>query len=212
MTWEDETRSYYMKHKGETCLIVGLGTNLLQTPPEWFSYPSFGVNTLCKYADYQPTYYVGVDMLLFRKFGAEIQAAYQDVPKFVPTLDLDAIEGDNFYRFRRRRENVTWKPWDVDALVRGIAFDRVMGAVFQLAYFMGFTTMLLIGIEHKPGEEAQHFWGFNPYNFQGLDPAPWFDEYRHYSHLEQATVLNISPDTYVPDSVIPRDDWRKWLQ
>ena len=39
---------FYNLHKGETCLIVGVGKNLELTPPEWFDYPSFGVNTIYK--------------------------------------------------------------------------------------------------------------------------------------------------------------------
>ena len=54
--WEAETASYHMKHKGETGLIISIGPNLKLTPPEWFDYPSIGINTFYRYENYKPTY------------------------------------------------------------------------------------------------------------------------------------------------------------
>jgi hypothetical protein len=206
---------FHMLHKGETCLIASIGPNLHLTPPEWFDYPSFGVNTIYRYEGWEPTYYVGVDGRLEREDGAAISEKYAHIPKFIPTPDRDTWQGENFYRFTHRLGDIYiggWLPWHPHALTRrGIGYHRILGAVFQIAYFMGFSRMLVIGVQHKPGEESEHFWGFDRKGFQGQPSTIWFNEYRHWAHLDKGIqVLNISEDTYVPDDVIERADWREF--
>ena len=218
MTWQDEINQFWMKHKGETCLIISLGPNLHLTPPTEFNYPSFGINTYYRHVkEYgKPTYFVGVDNRLFREGGKEISEVYSDIPKFIPTPDRDDLDGENFYRFLHRPGGEIFVgghlPWDKNYLTKsGVNYKRILGAVFQIAYFMGFTTMVLIGLQHKPGEESQHSWGFDPKGFGGQPQTIWFEEYHHWANLtESIKVYNISEDTYVPESSIPRDDWKKW--
>ena len=215
-------RDFYNLHKGETCLIVGVGGNLSLTPPEWFNYPSFGVNTIYKYEGWKPTYFVGVDERLEREDGAAISEIYKDVHKFIPRPDRDTWKGDNFHRFYHRPGDLVIggkaanHPDALDGF--GIGYRKIMDAVFQIAWHMGFTTMLMIGVQHKPFTEQEpdadraHFWGLD-------EKAPpqqpidfWHSGYQEMirSMGNSVKVLNISQDTYVPESIIPRDDWRKW--
>ena len=208
-------------HRGQTCLIVGVGPNLALTPPEWFDYPSFGVNTIYKYEGWKPTYFVGVDERLRLEDGPAIVEAYPEIPKFFPAPDWDALAGPEIYRFMHR----TWgglsmpgrSPRDPDALMRhGIHYYRVMDAVFQIAWHMGFTTMLMIGVQHKPNqgadEDRAHFWGTDTKAVPNQPFDWWFEGYRHFAHgMTGVRVLNISEDTYVPEDVLPRDDWRRWV-
>ena len=85
-----------------------------------------------------------------------------------------------------------------------------MGAVFQVAYYMGFARMLIIGMQHKPDAEREHFYGTDHGSIVDQPLSHWYDEYRHWAHLGKAEVMNISEDTYVPVSVIPRGNWREW--
>jgi hypothetical protein len=208
-------QDFHMKHRGETALLVMVGPNLELTPPEWFDYPSFGVNSLYRRGgDWKPTYYVGVDERLRLEDGPAICEKYRDVPKFFPTPDWDELQGENIHRFAHRQGSSLYvggqSPSDRDALTRkGITYFRVPDAVFQIAWHMGFTTMLVIGVQHKPGAELEHFWGHD----DGAVVQPvqhWFNGYRHFSQMGSFRVLNISEDTYVPEDVIPRDDYRKW--
>ena len=212
---------FYNLHKGQTCLICGVGPNLSLTPPNWFDYPSFGVNTIFRtpqgadFGGWKPTYFVGVDDHLQRRYGDDILAAYPDVPKFIPYPDRDSWHGPNFYRFYHRAGEVIWgghHPNRPNGLVSpGLGYRRIMDAVLQIAWYMGFTTMLMIGISHKPNTRQDHFWGFADY-----DPTRDFVyEEMGYSEVSRAMgakvkVLNISEDTYVPADVLPRDDWQKW--
>ena len=208
---------FHNKHKGETCLITGVGPNLHLTPPQWFDYPSFGVNTIYKYAGWKPTYYVGVDERLRLEDGSAIVETYPDVHKFFPRPDWDELQGDNIHRFAHRT-GIDFivggqLPSHRDALTKnGITYRRIMDAVFQIAWHMGFTTMLMIGVQHKPNngkhDDTAHFWGADEKAVQDQPNTWWFDGYRFFSNIKDFRVLNISEDTYVPDDVLPRGRWQ----
>ena len=207
-----ELKDFYNHHKGETCLIVGVGPNLKLTPPEWFDYPSLSCNTIIKYQGWKPTYYVGVDERLRVENGAEIVEVYKDVPKFFPSPDWDELEGENIYRFKHRTGAdllAGGSPNTPDALTsKGITYRRIMDAVIQIAWHMGFETMLMIGVQHKPNNPRVHFWGDDTGAIVEQPLTHWFSGYQELSR--QVNILNISADTYVPDDVLPRDDFRNW--
>lgn len=205
---------FHNLHQGETALIVGVGPNLNLTPPEWFNYPSLSCNSIVKYEGWQPTYYVGVDERLRVENGAEICRKFAGIPKFFPTPDWDALQGENIYRFKHRTGELAIGGQSAnqkDALThKGIGYYRVMDAVIQIAWHMGFTTMLMIGVQHKPGSDLDHFWGYDA----GAISQPiehWYAGYRHWARaMGGVRLLNISADTYVPEDILPRDDWQKW--
>lgn len=209
---------YYNHHKGKTCLIVGVGANLSLTPPTWFDYPSFGVNTIYKqtlWPEWKPTYFVGVDERLQREDGDAIMSVYRDVPKFVPYPDRDTWQGENVLRFYHRAGDMIIGgrlPNQPNALTNiGIGYQKIMDAVLQIAWYMGFSTMLMIGVQHKPGAYREHFWGLDRESVEQKQDF-WFDGYRDMVKAmgRQVKVLNISEDTYVPDEILPRGDWRDW--
>ncbi len=208
-------------HKGETCLIVGVGPNLTLTPPEWFDYPSFGVNTIYRYEGWEPTYYVGVDDRLRIEDGEAILERYPHVPKFFPLPDWHDLKGENIIHFQHRQgSDLTYGYYDArhpEALMpgMGITYFRIMDAVFQIAWHMGFKTMLMIGVQHKPNEgedeDRAHFWGVDEKAIADQPFDWWFKGYQHWAQtMKGVSVLNISEDTYVPEDVLPRDDWRHW--
>ena len=206
---------FYKLHDGETCLLVGNGNNLHLTPPSWFDYPSFGMNTIHKYEGWQPDYYCTVDHRVYREFGKEITEKYRDIPKFIPTPNLDEWQGENFYRFYHRPGDLLVggrSPSKITAMKDGITYWNVMHVAIQIAWYMGFTTMLMIGIQHKPDDQQAHFWGADVKSIPEPTFHYWFDGYSEIIRAmgKRIRVLNISEDTYVPEEVIPRDDWRKW--
>lgn len=213
---------FYNLHAGQTCLIVGVGPNLKDTPPELFDYPSFGVNTIYHYEGWMPTYYVGVDERLRLEDGAAVVEKYQSIPKFFPTPDWDELQGENVYRFVHRDGSAFSiggkNASHPDALTKhGITYRRIMDAVFQIAWHMGFTTMLMIGIQHKPYDEQDsdraHFWGIDTKAVPNQPNTWWFEGYKHFTFgMPGVKVLNISHDTYVPEDVLPRDDYRNWIK
>jgi hypothetical protein len=208
-------RNFFDTHAGETCLLVGNGPNLYATRPEWFDFPSFGANTIHMYAgNWKPTYYVAVDEGVFEIFGKEVNEKYAGVPKFVSSPTLDCWQGEDVYHFKKVSGDIRL-PKREDVL-KSLTYHNVMNAAMLLAWHMGFTTMLIIGMEQKPGigELKKHFWGtFDPEPDNQLD-THWNIGYKNIIRAmgDRVTVLNISEGTYVPDSIIPRDDWRKYAK
>lgn len=215
-----ELKDFYQLHKGQTCLLVGLAPNLNLTPPEKFNYPSFGLNTIYKYqdiygVDWKPTYFAGVDERLEREDGEAISKIYKDIPKFIPTPDRDTWQGENFYRFYHRAGDMFVGGRTAnkeDALTKdGIGYVNVMTAAMQIAWHMGFTTMLIIGMQHKPNELYKHFWGEDSKKTDGQTAEHWLLGYAGLVRaMTGVKVLNISEDTYVPEEVIPRGNWQEW--
>jgi hypothetical protein len=204
---------YHNIHQGETCVLVGNGLNLNLTPPCWFDLPSFGMNTIHKRWGWRPYYYCAVDSRVMREFGDEVMARFGDIPKFIPTPNLDAWQGPNFYRFYHR-PGPLWPyadvPFPADILSEtGITYSNVMHIAMQLAYFMGFTTMLIIGMEHGK-DPKQHFWGSDE-GMPGVPPVEmWLEGYKTLREKMGVRMLNLSVNTHVPEEIIPRDDWWKW--
>lgn len=198
-------------HAGGTALLVGNGENLHRTPPAWFDYPAFGMNTICFYENWMPNYYTAVDNRLYREFGKIITEKYKDIPKFIPTPNLDEWKGENFHRFYHRPGDLA-KGWNPD-LSTGYTFQNIMHVAMQLAYWMGFTTLLMIGVHYKPDAYKMHFWGEDVAMPDVLPFTDWMNGYRVLVQgLKQrgVTVLNVSEDTYVSEDILPRDDWRKY--
>jgi len=184
-------------HKGETCLLVGNGPSLNDTPIIG-KYSSIGSNTIMK--GYKPTYYVAVDERVMREYGDA--ADNLGVPIFVPQPDLDAWQG--VYRFWHRP--VPLWPSDFED---GIDYECVMHAQMQLAYYMGFTRMLCIGMDHTLAS-TQHFWGAD----EGMRGSPnalkMAEGYKELREGMGVEMLNLSPYTELDDYYIPRDDWKNW--
>ena len=204
-------------HECETVLLVGNGENLKLTPPESFDYPTIGMNTIHLYEGWRPTYYVAVDRRVWNEFGAAIDRKFSNIPKFTPKPKLLRWRGENFYRFHNRPGPLYPKGdesiWQEDIENAQVTWGNVMHVAIKLAYFMGAKTILIIGMEHKPHNARGHFWGKD----EGMPPdANLKSIYKGYSELVDGLkahgvkIYNISKKTYVPETVIPRDDAGNW--
>jgi hypothetical protein len=146
-------------HWGQTCVIIGNGPSLRDVPNAFLDeYPTFGANKI--YLKYIPTYYVAVnplvisqnksviEMLPCEKFVREgmIMAAHQ--------LHISPVK-----EFSKEPHRYIYEGYTVTFVS------------LQLAYFFGFTTVLLVGVDHrykfagKPNEK----------NFMNTDDPNHFD-------------------------------------
>jgi hypothetical protein len=160
-----------------------------------------------------PDYYTAVDQRVLREFGKDINERYGKIPKFIPRPNLDTWQGENIYRFvHRPGPFLVGSPKRVELMDDGIRYGCIMHVAMQLAAWMGFDTLLMIGVHHDQQKAQAHFWGWD----DGMhDPpvAQWLGEYKEIvSHFaaHRIRVLNISQDTCVPDDILPRGDWRDW--
>lgn len=154
-----------------------------------------------------------------REFGRDIEAKFADIPKFIPRPNLDEWRGRNFYRFYHRPGPLfplNGKPMLYDRLMSsdGISYGNIMHVAMQLAAWMGFTTILMVGVQHKPMKAQSHFWGCDHHMSATPPVKQWLDGYREIvENMKQngIKVLNISQDTHVPEEILPRDEWRKYV-
>jgi hypothetical protein len=142
------------KHKGETCIIIGNGPSLKEIPQDFLKkYPTFGTNRI--YAirhleGFHPTYYAAVNPLVLDQFGREMLQQYKgkvlrfflrdayvsDVvlgqqPAVVPLVSSEAA------RFFTDPSSELYEGFTVTFVC------------MQLAYYMGFSKVLLVGVDHR---------------------------------------------------------------
>jgi hypothetical protein len=200
-------------HSGETCLILGNGPGLGDLPL-WFlqSYPSFGSNLIYKLEGFKPTYYATCDSYVMRNYWDEIKVIFAEVPKFIPTPNLDKWDGENVYRWKHRPGPLWPNPkagklWPRSVLSdEGITYISVTHVLLQLAYFMGFTQILCVGLDNT--DNKQHFYGESGIGNPPVDK--WNEGYGvlAYGFLPRE-VVNISTRTKV--TTLPKDYWRNYI-
>ena len=200
---------FHNKHSGETCLIIGNGPGLSDIPVEFLrSYLSFGSNLIYKLDGFKPTYYATCDKRVMHEYQDEVMDAFADIPKFMPEPGLDKWIGPNIYRFHRRPMPL-WIPkkertlWTKDYMSEeGVAYKCVTHVLLQLAYFMGFTMMLCVGLDNTG--DGEHFYGPDR---SRPDPLLWDEGYGVLAQgFKPREVVNISTRTKVTQ--LPKKDWR----
>lgn len=152
-----------------TCFIIGNGKSLNDVPVEFMDLlPTFGANRI--YLKYSPTYYVCVNPLVAEQNEDEIQAQTRKSAKSFVTA---------FVPYAQESPLIT-PLWSVGAPMFSLKPDEwiweggtVTYVSMQLAYWLGFRTVFLIGLDHyfeydgEPNEE-QLMVGDDPNHF---DPS-----------------------------------------
>lgn len=206
-------------HDGETIVIVGNGKNLELTPPEDFAgYASIGMNTIVEYEDWVPDYYIAVDRRVPREFGDKINARFKGVNKVLPYPRLyNKLADQNSTFYFRTPDGLLWpknggRLWQ-DDFNKPLIYGNSMHIAIKMAYFMGASTILLIGMEHEPHNANEHFWGIDEKMSPDQPTAGWLAGYKELAQVlkqKQVRLLNISKNTFVPASIIPTASVRSW--
>ena len=136
-------RSVHNSHYGETCVIIGNGPSLRDVPFSFLQkYPTFGANKIYKLHGFTPTYYVCVDRTMLIRNIDQIKSVLSELI-FVPRSFLMA--GDNIIPFRE----VSLREFSTDAEKGLWGGWTVTFISLQLAYWMGFSRVLLVGVDHR---------------------------------------------------------------
>ncbi|PKO03919.1 MAG: hypothetical protein CVU43_00095 [Chloroflexi bacterium HGW-Chloroflexi-5] len=143
-------------HAGERCFIVANGPSLKKTNLELLNNEfTFGLNRIYlnfPKSSFRPTYYVAVNELILEQFNHEISDL--KMPKF--------INWNQRSHFNLLTENTfCLKPKLVfkDVFQQDVSKPMVFGATvtyaaLQLAYYMGFQKVILIGLDHNYTEKG----------------------------------------------------------
>lgn len=211
-----EWKELYNKHFGGTCLIIGNGPSLNAVPRALLEkYPTFGTNRI--YRLLAPTYYVCVNPLVLEQFGDEILQVHSCC-KF-----LAAGEGPDILHLRSIGSPLfSYCPYDW--IYEGYTVTFV---AMELAYFMGFREVGLVGVDHRytfegepnaatmlNGDDPNHF---DPEYFKGAlwnhpDLKRSEEAYRLAKdafECDGRNIMNLGPDSAL--DVFPKGDMGEWL-
>jgi hypothetical protein len=165
MNWENV---FAEKHNGETCLVIGNGPSLRNVPLEFLGkFPSFGTNRIYLLENFTTDFYVSVNPLVVQQSAAEINA-YGAQAKFITDSEASLIDGA--YPLMSVGSRIfSYNP--AAYIFEGFTVTYVC---MQLAFHMGFKTVLLVGVDHRfkmdgpPNSETV---------WQGDDPNHFSPEY-----------------------------------
>jgi len=216
-----DIRVLHNRHRGETCLIVANGPSLAHLPLDLLTrYPSIGCNTLVEWPVLTPTYYVAVDARVREEFGKQVAERYTQVPKLLPVPNLEGWCLPMVYHWFHRpgrlwpyTERMEIRPdWLMNP---GITWLCCPHAQMQIAMFLGFSRLLIVGMDHSDNRKM-HAWGEDTAMPGPTDSVGWW-EYVEQGHaqllaglaLQGVEIINITPGT--AERVFPRGDWRDWM-
>lgn len=174
------------KYKGQTCVVAGNGPSLREVPNDFLhKYPLFGTNRC--YLKFIPDFYVVVNPLVIEQNCEQIEAL--NCTKFVR-------EKMGLYGYQLKRTGKHIFSYEPDKRIyEGYTVTYVC---LQLAYFMGFETVLLVGVDHrytlngKPNEKKMM--EADPNHF---DPSYFSGQYWHNADLKNSgEAYELARDAY----------------
>lgn len=177
--WRRKSRqamaSYKDKHKGERCFIIGNGPSLRITDLSKLNNEyTIGMNRIFLMFEelgWLPSYYLCVNDLVIEQSAADIQNL--NMPRFVGWRARNYLQYEPGLHFLYT--SYTGPGFTKDARNRIWEGGTVTYVALQLAYFLGFETVVLIGVDHnyvgqngKPNETVVS---------QGADPNHFSPNY-----------------------------------
>jgi hypothetical protein len=162
-------------HKGKRCFIIGNGPSLLKTNPLLLENEyTIACNNIFLINDFVPTYYTVEDKVLTQDRAEEINAL--PWTKFFPSVLSEWLDNGIFLKTIAG----TW-PKDKFStdLTKGIeVYYTVTYAMLQLAYYLGFEEVYLIGIDHNYiVDKTQHTKNGNVFTSVDKDPNHFHGDY-----------------------------------
>lgn len=201
---------FYNLHRGETCLIIGNGPGLTDIPLDFLrSFVSFGSNLLYKLRDFVPTYWAAVDQKVIIPHRHALNNYYKNVPKFIPDRYPD-YQCEHVYYFHHRPGEIWEGNQDCETMLTrpGIAYLNVTHVTMQIAYYMGFTSLLCVGLDNTG--DGLHFYGQGE---EGWKPEDWDAGYKVLRDgfgkaRIPREIVNLSTRTKVKN--LPRREWKEY--
>ncbi len=137
-------------HRGERCFILGNGPSLRQTNlGRLEDEVTFGLNRvylLFPELGFTTSYYVAVNTLVIEQCAADIRSLH--IPKFITWRARQWLQGDPQTVFL---DTDYTGPETFSGDVTGRVFEgsTVTYVALQLAFHMGFETVILVGVDHN---------------------------------------------------------------
>jgi len=204
---------------GKTALIVCNGPSLNGVPLEFLQkYPSFGFNNIFLFPGFTPTYYVCCNPLVITQSRKMIETFY---------CPMRFIRKD--YGFTNDYEITLWDNPDlfsIDASINVVEGHTVTHIALQIAYFLGYKTVLIVGCDHRftfsglpdkfnmmEGDDPNHF---SKNYFKGqvwnnpnlLMSEESFRAAKFFYEKDGRRIINLTPGTAL--HVFEKDNIENW--
>lgn len=127
---------------GDTCIVIGNGPSLKDVPLAFLChhYQSFGSNRIYLFDGFSPTFYACVNPLVLDQFAGEIENV-SSIAKFIREgYDIPGA----FPLHSNALPSFSLVPWS--GVYEGFTVTYVL---LQLAFFFGYKTVLLVGVDHR---------------------------------------------------------------
>ena len=153
---QERIKVYQGKHQGERCFIVANGPSLLKTNLDLLRNKyTFGMNRIYLHfneTSFRPTYYVAVNELVLEQFASEISQL--DIPKFLNWNQRSYFDLHDPNCVFVKAKFVVSDSFQ-DNLTKPLAFGGTVTFVaLQIAYYMGFQEVILVGLDHKYADKG----------------------------------------------------------
>ncbi len=219
-----ELRKFHNIHEGETCIVIGNGPSLNDAPKELLDkYVTFGSNKIFM-LPFAPDYYSIIDGDMLKDCMYSLLTGWR--PKKEMFLRAEAVIADNNYIYP-----VVLNGFGMDISNFIVMGGTVTYALLQIDYYMGFETILLVGVDYyytksnNNGEFGQFVAaGDDPDHFVGEGGKPYFSEGKTYNRPEDTTgaykiakelfeksgrkIINLTPNSKL--KVFPMDVYENW--
>ena len=187
------------KHKGEDCFIIGNGPSLNKMDLSLLNeYHTFGLNKIFMIFDRKPfnlSYHVAVNSHVIKQSKREIiKLSCQSFLASVPAL-INSVISDNIFYLGGTKPNKSFFKDVTQGINEGYTVTYV---AMQLAYFMGFKNIYLIGVDHNFNQmgspnETQKMEGNDPNHF---DPNYFKGQEWQLADLEASEVSYVIANYY----------------
>lgn len=143
-------------HKGDSCFIIGTGPSLKTedlkkiAEREITTFAPNRIFELCSKIDWSPSYYICQDHNIIKTFSDDIKTI-PSIKSFLPVEYKKEFKGDKYNFFvLREKEYYPGDPRFGTDLTKYLeqGYTVTYGAI-QLAIYMGFKTIYLLGIDHN---------------------------------------------------------------
>jgi hypothetical protein len=136
-------------HKGETCIAIANGPSLKDVPNEFLeSYVTFGVNKIWL-KEFAPTYYVATDNIMGQYLNPFMLRLKCREYFLNPKIRKHSSVGNPILHVTKD-EGVVFSYDPLKWVSNGSG--TVMFTVLHIAYLMGFSTVLMVGLDHSGNE------------------------------------------------------------
>jgi len=148
---------YRNVHAGERCFIVANGPSLKKTNLDLLNGEiTFGMNRIYLYfseISFRPTYYVAMNELILEQFSHEIKKL--SAPMFLNWNRRSFFCENKDERISFLKSKMTIKDYfQYDITAPTVIGGTVTFAALQIAYYMGFHEVILVGLDHNYVEKG----------------------------------------------------------